>query len=386
MFNIHQHWDPLQTCIVGRTVPPEYYSWIKKPRLRSLFERMSIETESGSQLLVKKLQDLGVQVVRPNVNFQHPSHEKNVFVPPLQPRNTMMMIGNKFYYQNWSNQYWKKYYANIADASWGNYDSVHDFLAHATAAQINEAYDQFNLAEEMCFFTHFNDTYSSIIDFVKQQGNQTIDWEMSDGGLLTRIGQDLYFGTSEEDRDMVKRQTIYDSEFSNYRNHMIDSIGHTDGIFCAVCPGLIIAHDDPNLVIDYNKYFPGWEVIYVRNNSPMAFKETEYKEFFKKTQFRWWMPGHENDHELIDLVENSFDSWIGSSGESVFDVNMLVVDAKNVITIVKNDQLNTILEKHGITVHVLDMPQMYFWDGGVHCMTTDLDRIGKKQNYFPDRI
>lgn len=385
MLNVHQHWDPLQTCIVGSTVPPEYYSWIKKPRLRNLLERISIETEAGLQLLTKKLQDLGVQVLRPNVNFQYPLHEKNQIAPPLQPRNTMMMVGDKFYYQNWSDQYWKKYYANIADPAWDRYNSVYDFLAHAPTAQINEAYDQFNLAEEMCFLTHFNNSYSDILDFVKQQGNQTIDWEMSDGGLLTRIGQDLYFGTPQEDRDLAKRQMIYDAEFSDYRNHMIDSIGHTDGIFCAVRPGLIIAHDDPNLIIDYDIYFPGWEVIYVRNNSPMSYKETEYKEFFRKTQDRWWLPGHENDHELIDLVENSFDSWIGSSGESVFDVNMLVVDAKNVITVVKNDQLNAKLEQYGITVHVLDIPQIYFWDGGVHCMTTDLDRIGKKQDYFPDR-
>jgi hypothetical protein len=102
MFSIHQHWDPLQTCIVGRTLPPEYYSWIKVPHVRSLFERMAIETETGSQLLTNKLQEFGVQVLRPSVDLQYPAHEKNVFVPPLQPRNHMMMIGDKFYYQNWS--------------------------------------------------------------------------------------------------------------------------------------------------------------------------------------------------------------------------------------------------------------------------------------------
>jgi len=387
MFSVYQNWDPLRTCIVGSPVPPEYFSWIKQPRLRSLLERMSIDTESGLKLLVKKLQDLGVQVLRPNVNLQYPIHEKNKIAPSvLQPRNTMMMIGNKFYYQNWSNQYWKKYYSDISDSSWDRYNNVDDFLAHAPTAQINEAYDQFNLATEMCLLTHFNDSYGEILKLVNQQGNQTVDWKMSDGGLLTRIGQDLYFGTMPEDRDLFKRQTIYDTEFADYRNHMIDSIGHTDGIFCAIRPGLIIAYDDPDLVIDYDRYFPGWEVIYVRNNNPMALqKEKEYKEFFARTKNRWWYPGHENDDELIDLVENSFDSWIGSSGESVFDVNMLVVDTKNVITLVKNDQLNSKLEKYGITVHVIDIPQIYFWDGGVHCMTTDLGRVGEKQNYFSGR-
>jgi len=389
MFNIYQNWDPLQTCIVGRTVPPEYFHWIKQPRLRSLLESMCIDTESGLASLTKKLQELGVHVLRPKVDFQYPLHEKNQIGPrpPLQPRNTMMMVGDKFYYNNTSDQCWKKYYAKIADPSWDRYNSVYDFLAHAPAAQINETYDQLNLAEEMSFLTHFNDSYSDILDFVRQQGNQTIDWEMTDGGLITRIGQDLYFGTMPEDRDLVKLQTIYDTEFSDRRNHMIDSNGHTDGIFCAVRPGLIIAHDDPDWTIDYDRYFPGWEVIYVRNNNPMAaYKEKECKEFFNRTQNRWWYPGHELDHELTDLVENKFDSWVGSSGESVFDVNMLVVDTKNIITSTKNDQLNSKLEKYGITVHVIDIPHVYFWDGGIHCMTTDLDRSGKKQDYFPNGI
>jgi hypothetical protein len=326
-------------------------------------------------------------VLRPNVNIQYPVHEKNRFAPPLQPRNTMMMVGNKFYYRNTSNERWQKYYANIADPSWDLYNSVHDFLAHAPAAQINEAYDQFNLAEEMYSLTYYHDSYGDILDFVKQQGNQTIEWEMSEGALLNRIGQDLYFGTMPTNRDLPKLQTIYDAEFPNYRNHIIDSIGHTDGIFCAVRPGLIVAYDDPELTIDYDRYFPGWEVIYVPNNNPMAEynKQKEYKEFFQKTKNRWWWPGHENDNELVDLVENNFDSWIGSSGESVFDVNMLVVDTKNVITLVKNDQLNSKLEKYGITVHVIDITQMYFWDGGAHCITADLDRTGQQQNYFPNR-
>ena len=348
---------------------------------------MCIETEHGLKSLEKKLQQLGVQVLRPNVNVQYPVHEKNRFAPPLQPRNIMMMIGNKFYCRNTSNEQWQKYYANIADASWDRYSSVHEFLAHAPVEQINEAYDQFNLAEEMYAFAHHRDSYGDIIDFVKQQGNQIVEWEMSEGALVNRIGQDLYFGTMPACRDLHKLQTTYDSEFPNYRNHMIDSIGHTDGVFCAVRPGLIVAYDDPDLTIDYNRYFPDWEVIYVPNNNPMAEynKQKEHKEFFHKTRNRWWWPGHENDNELIDLVENNFDSWIGSSGESVFDVNMLVVDTKNVITLVNNDQLNSKLEKYGITVHVIDISQMYFWDGGAHCITADLDRVGQKQNYFPNR-
>jgi len=28
LLSVHQHWDPLKICIVGRSYPPEFYSWI----------------------------------------------------------------------------------------------------------------------------------------------------------------------------------------------------------------------------------------------------------------------------------------------------------------------------------------------------------------------
>ena len=105
--------------------------------------------------------------------------------------------------------------------------------------------------------------------------------ELAEHGIeIKHIQADV--DTIMEDMDQLKK--IYDAEFPNYRNHIIDSVGHTDGIFCIVCPGLIVAHDDPNCVIDYDTYFPDWEVIYVKNTNAMAAQQKKYKEFFKKTK------------------------------------------------------------------------------------------------------
>ena len=48
-WNVYQHWDPLKVCVVGRSYPPEFYSWIQKPAVRSLFEKIAIETEEDYQ-------------------------------------------------------------------------------------------------------------------------------------------------------------------------------------------------------------------------------------------------------------------------------------------------------------------------------------------------
>jgi len=38
-----------------------------------------------------------------------------------------------------------------------------------------------------------------------------------------------------------------------------------------------------------------------------------------------------------------------------------------------------------ITPHVLNFRHRYFWDGGLHCITSDLHREGDQQDYFPNR-
>ena len=50
MYSVHQPWDPLKVCVVGKSYPPEFYNFIKNPRLRGLFERIATETEEDYQM------------------------------------------------------------------------------------------------------------------------------------------------------------------------------------------------------------------------------------------------------------------------------------------------------------------------------------------------
>ena len=43
------------------------------------------------------------------------------------------------------------------------------------------------------------------------------------------------------------------------------------------------------------------------------------------------------------------------------------------------------LEEYGITPHIFNFRHRYFWDGGIHCITLDLDREGDREDYFPER-
>ena len=105
----------------------------------------------------------------------------------------------------------------------------------------------------------------------------------------------------------------------------------------------------------------------------------------QKNQGRWWIPGFEQDQDVIDCVETWLSHWVGYVEETVFDVNMLTIDPTNVIVNNYNEKVFEAFDRHGITPHIVPFRHRYFWDGGIHCITLDLARQGEKQDFFPER-
>jgi hypothetical protein len=93
-----------------------------------------------------------------------------------------------------------------------------------------------------------------------------------------------------------------------------------------------------------------------------------------KNKGRWFMPGFEHDQNLINMVDYYFDSWVGQVSETVFQVNILIVDPKNIIVSAYNDKVEKACARHGIEMHVVPFRHKYFWDAGTHCITNDIGR------------
>lgn len=372
MFSVYQHWDPLKVCIVGRSYPPEFYSWIKKSSVRNLFEKIAIETEEDYQNIIKTLESFGVDILRPDLPDQ--VFQNNKFVrPPMCPRDHMVMIGDTFY-ESHSTNFDKITYINIKDALWPECNSWHDFNQLPDHIK-HECQEIFNFGKTQLF----NNQYNKIFDYLRSQGN-TIKTGRSypSGAGVARIGKDLYFGTDSYSQDLVKLKLQVDQEFVLTRNHVINTGGHSDATYCPVCPGLIISlYDIPT----YADTFPGWEVVYLPGQS-WAMVE-DFLQLKKKNGGRWWIPGFENDQAVVDTVEQWLSHWTGYVEETVFDVNMLIIDPKNVMVFNYNKQVFDALDRYGITAHIVPFRHRYFWDGGIHCVTTDLHREGTMQDYFP---
>ena len=327
-YTVFQHWDPLRVCVVGRSYPPEFYSFIKNSKVRSVMERIAVETEEDYQKLIEVLRSFNVETLRISVDSNIESYRDGdrYLSPPMCPRDYMSMIGDTFYFEE----------------------------------------------------SHFKKEYSYILDHIKLQGNSIVYNRGINGASTTRVGQDLYFGTTLGTTVIDNGQ--YAKQFPDYRTHVIDTQGHSDSTFCPVKPGLIVSLCD---VPTYAETFPDWEVVYLPGQSWGAIPE--FQKLKEKNRGKWWVPGEELNNDFTDYIESWMGHWDGYVEETVFDVNMLVVDEKNVICNNHNDQVFEAFSRHGVTPHIVNFRHRYFWDGGLHCITSDITRDGVLKDYFPGR-
>lgn len=289
-------------------------------------ERIAQETEEDYQKLVELLGTFGVESLRMELADNIEAYRSNdrYLPPPMCPRDYMSMIGNKFYFES----------------------------------------------------SHFNHEYRHILDRISLEGNEIIYDQGINGASTTRVGKDLYFGTTLGTTVVDNGQ--YADLFPEYRTHVIDTQGHSDATFCPVKPGLIVSlHDVPT----YRDTFPDWEVVYLPAQSWGAIPE--FQKLKNINRGKWWVPGEELNGEFTDYVESWLGHWVGYVEETVFDVNMLVVDEHNVICNNYNEQVFAAFDRHGVKAHVLNFRHRYFWDGGLHCITSDVNRIGAQKDYFP---
>lgn len=371
MYSVHQHWDPLKVCLVGKSYSPEFYSFIKSSRVRSVFERIAQETEEDYQKLIKLLESFGVQTMRPTVSddweeYYNPFSNR-ILPPPMTPRDYSAMIGETFYFNcllNWD---------QARGVDWPKQPIT------PTENPVEFQALPKNIQKEIsCYYSIMNPW----LDILSKIENKIVPEEGINAAMTTRIGKDLYFGTTMGTAitDVKAASQRYSALFPDYRCHIINTQGHSDGTFCPVKPGLIVSlYDVPN----YKDTFPDWEVVYLKGQSWGAIPK--FLQLKRKNRGKWWVPGEELNDEFTDYVESWLGHWMGYVEETVFDVNMLVVDEHNVICNNYNEEVFRAFDRHGITAHVLNFRHRYFWDGGLHCITSDLHREGVQRDYFPER-
>jgi hypothetical protein len=372
MLEVHQPWDPLTVCAVGRSYPPEFYNWIKVPHVRKLFEKIAQETEEDYQNLISTLKKFNVEIVRPDKNTWR--ENKIIKEPPMNPRDHMIMIGNILYFKPIVQ--WQKFYDSVKDSSWPTVSSIEQLPLDIQ----DECINQHGWGDPL---VTGHPEFCEIFKFAMAKGItiKSAPFDKVNGAETTRVGKDLFFGTHDYHENPEKIEILAKESFPHYNTHVINTGGHSDGTFCPVIPGLIFSlHDVPT----YKDTFPGWEVVYLPNQSWAQVKP--FLDLKQKNKGKWWIPGFEYDNEVTELIETWLSHWVGYVEETVFDVNMLTIDEKNVVVFGYNEIVFDTLSRYNITPHIVPLRHRYFWDGGIHCVTTDLGRTGKMQDFFNNSL
>jgi glycine amidinotransferase len=366
MYSVYQHWDPLKVCIVGKSYSPEFYSFIKNDKVRIVMEKIASDTEEDYQKLISLLESFNVKILRPELtdnylDYLDPNTGK-IIPPPMTPRDYSFMVGKTFY---WQRELW-------------------DVEYHTHGSKIKPG-SKLDLM--------LRKTWKNVFDDIQAAGNTIIETPPPgvnniNGASNIRVGKDIYCSATVNHAnsiifgDTLKHYEGLKKIFKDYRFTGIHGGGHADGVMCAVTPGLIISLED-EVYQTYSETFPSWEVINLPGESWE--KVQAWSNLKHKNDGKWWVPGEELNDDFTNFVEEWLDHWVGYVEESVFDVNMLVINKQNVVCSNYNEKVFEALNRYGVTPHIINFRHRYFWDGGLHCITSDLDREGVMEDYFPER-
>ena len=346
--NVHNNWDRLKYVWLGDVWPKHFYDDLK-PEIRDAFYQITEWTKEDLNNIQKKLEQLGVQVDRPYVDgpkeiyldltlnsiFRNEKSEliKDLPKPPITPRDANTLLGNNLVFGD-----------------------LHNIIPYKTLL--------------------------SKID--KRYLISASEYRRLSGASLVKLGKDLVIdfqlpnNISKEDtlKEIYQFSNSTVNKFSQYRWSIGTQGGHVDACFMPLREGLLLAS---RYYKDYELLFPGWETINL--SAPTYAHHTKFNGF----GHRLHIPGFNHPPHLNKFLEDYCSEWIGNYTETFFEVNILVIDERNILCMGNHESLFEELDKRNITPHVVPFRTRSFWDGGLHCVTLDIIRDGELRDYYPDR-
>lgn len=382
-------WHPLKTVMVGRTYHPEFYRDIKNSKIRDSLVRIAEETEEDYQNYVEVLEDFGCEVIRPELDINesimdHLNDEETLQYiprPPGQPRDGQLVMGTQLLYTTEDHPAIREKLDQYSSNSITLFDeisrtSLDEILEHTPRMSKNK-YDVVKGADWPEYAVYIE---LDLLDLPKEIVLDICKFENNfryTAPCITCVGKDVYVDIKELQEQL--RKFMY-GLYPERRFTSVEIGKHTDACFHTLKPGAILSL---HRYEDYEETFPGWDVCYLPNQSWELVEE--FSELKTKNQGKWWVPGEEKNDEFTDFVENWLGEWVGYCEETVFDVNVLMLDDKHVCVNNYNEIAFEFFKKHDIEPIITPFRHRFFWDGGLHCITLDLYREGEMEDYFPDR-
>lgn len=364
--SIWTNWDPLEEVIVGRSYSPGQLDWALDPAIKDNFNILLKETEEDLDNLAKCLINLGVTVYRPTVTpytkpMHFPAFTMPIPVAPIVPRDQYLVYGETIYqtYTSMPDRYLDSinYYNIFKDL----FDRGHNWISLPPPSL--KTLDEIEL---LGAYNNWSDAGGLVYtDALKDRllWHTATMFKCGDAIITNTRGPGTQLGLEWMRRNLPADTRIIDNVGTELENW-----GHIDhGFFMT---------DDDTVFCQTIDYVPEClrskriiEVGFQPEHTVLAHIETKYKKALSNGQYS------------PEWVDEWLGQWKGYLQKVNFDTNVLVVDSKNVIF--TNDvpkKLFELLEQEGIKIHVCTQRHTVFWCGGVHCLTLDLKRRGKRRS------
>ena len=378
--NCHTDFQPLKEIIVGRTYHEHSFDFIKEDRIKSPLKRILEETNKDLDNLCTVLKKHDVTVYRPGTPSKGLLQEcvtenRKPPIPSLAIRDGYITVANTLY---------RFVYKEEMDSM---------FNMTAEEGKVFDPYRNKKDAESLKELTKTE--FKSIMQelasrssrqsmYRKQDGKMIpgmnpehlkIRTHMIDAPCLVRLGNRLIV-----DNFPSYQQQWIQKEFNDYDIVYTNIGGHSDGVFCPIKPGLYVHTSEFE---EYKNTILGWQGVYLHKQGWESDVVKGFEKIKYSNQGKWWIQGEETNAMLIDFVGKWLDEWVGYIEESVFDVNMLSINENLILcTNEPPKELKAAFKKHKVEYIVTPFRHRYFWDGGLHCITLDINREGDREDYF----
>ena len=371
-FNIWNKWDPLETCMLGNNYPPEFFNGIQD-NVGDPLKRICEETLEDLEGYKKILQQFGVEVIQPEIDpserFLDSPHLNGHPRGPLQVRDAQLVLGNNCYITGTD-------HPAIARAIKNYNNDVIDLvncpmLEHSyRLVQCHVSGDWPDYPEYSANFNNQQFFKTHVWNEIQEAGIRYQPFADLNSACCMMIGNRVVY--APEHTTTIKKQALKVFSEMNPDWHIVthEFDGHTDGSFHPLKPGAILSLYD---IQHYQETFPGWDVCFLPDQSWNKIRK--FLKLKKVNAGKWWVPGEEDNAEFTHFVETWLQDWVGYVEETVFDVNVLMLDEHHCcVSQIDNPLVNNFLKKHNIEPVHVPWRHRYFWDGGLHCITLDLKR------------
>jgi hypothetical protein len=378
----------LKSVMLGTYFYPEFFSTITDPKIRTPLQRIAHEINEDLEKFQSVLKDFGCDVLRAE-QVTDTFNVDNVYRAPLEVRNTHCVIGDTLYqfntdYYHPIDPILKSYCPTVKNLVNEN----HNFFLKSISAAAKESYNSNSDTwySKQKYEELAGGSWPAFEDFVL--GNYICESAINNEinsfkNVLSYETKEFLPLQSPNILNLDNKIYIDAVEYCNYSDWIKDYItdprpveqftsgaGHIDGCFIILNSNTIIGIDP---LINYSKYFPNHYVIKV---DPISYqnKIEEFNIMKSKVGGKWWVANEEHNSKFINFVETNLKEWLGHVYETIFDVNVLVLDERTVCVSNITDDVAKEFKKRKIEYIVIPWRHRFFVDGGLHCITLDLYR------------